>query len=700
MTTSYPECTHAVPGAPRAAGIGRRSLVSLAGLIGAVTLVCGLGGATTAAAAAADPSYAWATKGGGTSGDQALGVSALPDGSSIITGQFRGTATFGATSLTSASAGPNDTFAAKVNADGTYAWATKGGGVGNDQANGVSALPDGSSIITGTFAGTATFGATSLESDAGSTDTFTAKVNADGTYAWAIKGGGSGIDYAGGVSALPDGSSIITGRFYDTATFGATSLESAGSWDTFTAKVNADGTYAWATMGGGTGGDEANGVSALPDGSSIITGTFAGTATFGATSLESDASVGIFTAKVRADGTYAWATKGGGSGGAVAFGVSALPDGSSIITGRFSGTATFGATSLISDSGSDDTFTAKVNADGTYAWAIKGGGSGSDQALGVSALPDGSSIITGYFSSTATFGATSLISDSGSTDTFTAKMNADGTYAWAIKGGGAGNDRARGVSALPDGSIIITGHFNGTTATFGATNLTNANAGLSDAFTARILADAPQAPTGASASAGIRGATITWNAVAGGSVSSYTATAAPGGASCTAVAPATTCTITNLTAGTSYTVTVTATNPQGTSPPSQASNAVTPTGVVLTPTAPVNTSTMKRPKIWPQKITTQLNLPGPGEVVQVGTTPLSTPRASTMTVCTARKTVAKAGTVTITCRLTAKALAARKTHSLKVRLVTTFTPTGGTAKSVSTTLVLKKTRYRPPPVTG
>ncbi len=46
------------------------------------------------------------------------------------------------------------------------------------------------------------------------------------------------------------------------------------------------------------------------------------------------------------------------------------------------------------------------------------------------------------------------------------------------------------------------------------------------------------------------------------------------------------------------------------------------------------------------------------------------------------------------------ARAARKKHALKVRLVATFTPTGGTAKSVSKTLLLKKTGYRPEPVTG
>ncbi len=366
MTTSYPECSHAVPGAPRAAGIGRRSLVALAGLIVAVMLISGLGGAITSAAAAATPSYAWATKGGGSGNDAAISVSALPDGSSIITGAFSDTAIFGTTTLTNA--GSNDTFTAKVNADGTYAWATRGGGAGDDYGRGVSALPDGSSIITGGFNGTATFGTTILISAARLDDTFTAKVNADGTYAWATQSGGTGSAGAYGVSALPDGSSIITGYFSGTpAIFGTTTLTSAGSNDTFTAKVNADGTYAWATRGGGTGSEIAYGVSALPDGSSIITGLFSDTATFGATTFTSAGLFDTFTAKVNANGTYAWATQGGGPGDDIANGVSALPDGSSIITGQFSGTATFGATTFTS-AGSVDTFTAKVNIDGTYAW--------------------------------------------------------------------------------------------------------------------------------------------------------------------------------------------------------------------------------------------------------------------------------------------------------------------------------------------
>ncbi len=227
--------TPVVLGACRATRVGRCSRVARAGLIGAVTLVCGLGAVSTSVAAAA--------------GDYAYGVSARANGSSIITGSFNGTATFGTTSLTSA--GSADTFTAKVNANGSFVWATRGGGTGNDSALGVSVRANGSSIITGYFDGTATFGATTLTSSAGSTDTFTAKVNANGTYAWATQGGGTGTDVAHGVSARANGWSIITGAFRGTATFGSTTLTSAGSDDTFTAKVNANGTYAWATRGGG-----------------------------------------------------------------------------------------------------------------------------------------------------------------------------------------------------------------------------------------------------------------------------------------------------------------------------------------------------------------------------------------------------------------------------------------------------------------
>ena len=533
--------------------------------------------------AAPAPGVSWATNAGGTGSDEGNGISALPDGSSIVTGYFYDTATFGSTTLTS-SAGGTDVFVAKMNADGTWAWATKAGGTGADIGYGISALPDGSSIVTGDFGGDATFGSTILRS-AGCSALFTAKMNADGSWAWATQAGGTGDAYGAygaGISALPDGSSVVTGRFSGATTFGSTTLTSAEDYDVFTAKMNADGTWAWATKAGGPGRDEGKGISVLPDGSSIVTGFFSDTATFGITALTSAGSYDVFTAKMNADGSWAWATKAGGTGLDSGLGISALPDGSSVVTGVFySDAATFGSTTL-TNAGSHEAFTAKMNADGSWAWATRAGGSGIDVGQGISALPDGSSIVTGYFSGTTTFGSTALTS-AGSYDVFTAKMNADGTWAWATRAGGTGEDEGKGISALPDGSSVLSGDFSGT-ATFGSTTLTTAGGTCgtapdtypcTDVFTARYL-DAPQAPAAPVAVAGNASAAVTITPLAGGSVTSYTVTSGPGEKTCTVVAPAISCTVEGLTNGTGYRFRATATNSAGTGAASAWSNAVTP----------------------------------------------------------------------------------------------------------------------------
>jgi alpha-tubulin suppressor-like RCC1 family protein len=79
---------------------------------------------------------------------------------------------------------------------------------------------------------------------------------------------------------------------------------------------------------------------------------------------------------------------------------------------------------------------------------------------------------------------------------------------------------------------------------------------------------APQAPAAVSAVAGDGKAAISWTApvfLNNGSITGYTASAAPGAASCSTAA-ATTCMITGLTDGTTYTITVKVTATTGTAP--------------------------------------------------------------------------------------------------------------------------------------
>jgi Fibronectin type III domain len=89
---------------------------------------------------------------------------------------------------------------------------------------------------------------------------------------------------------------------------------------------------------------------------------------------------------------------------------------------------------------------------------------------------------------------------------------------------------------------------------------------------------APQAPTGVVAVAGDTTASISWIApvfLNSGSITGYTASAAPGGRSCSTTG-ATACTVTGLTDGTTYSITVTVTATTGTAPSAPVS--VTPLG--------------------------------------------------------------------------------------------------------------------------
>lgn len=100
---------------------------------------------------------------------------------------------------------------------------------------------------------------------------------------------------------------------------------------------------------------------------------------------------------------------------------------------------------------------------------------------------------------------------------------------------------------------------------------------------------APDAPSAPQATAGNGSATVTWTAPGGdggAAISGYTVTSAPGGKTCVATAPETSCTITGLTNGTDYTFTVVATNSAGDSAPSAASASVTPTAPPPPPPPP------------------------------------------------------------------------------------------------------------------
>jgi hypothetical protein len=401
-------------------------------------------------------------------------VAALSSGASVAAGTFNGTATFGSgeakqTTLVAASGfGESSTFIAHYAGDGSLAWAKSADTPGGQPAS-VAPLPDQTLLVTGGFNGVATFGSgeptqTTLSSGfaLGSTSAamFLAHYDGSGALLWAkdfvptATGGfqptASPLSIAGCATAT---TAVVGGAFRGSLDCGGTTLNYTGAQlAPFVAGYHADGSLLFAKQAQPQAGiASAYGVvrcvRCAPDGSFVATGWYAQSITFGTgeahqTTLTSGQNYeSLFVARFQADGTLEWAkglttqTRG--------WGIAAVPDGSSIVVGDFTGTAIFGPgepnqTTLTGvPSSPSGLYVARYNSDGTLAWAksVSPATSAPIEAEAVDALPDGSSIVVGEFGDQTTFGAgeasqTTLTTNGGATP-FIARYNADGTLAWA-----------------------------------------------------------------------------------------------------------------------------------------------------------------------------------------------------------------------------------------------------------------------------
>ena len=230
-------------------------------------------------------------------------------------------------------------------------------------------------------------------------------------------------------------------------------------------------------------------------GNVYLAGSFKNSVVLGGTTLTSLGDRDVFMAKFSpVSNQVVWAQRAGGTGSdyAAALAVSGT---SVYVVGSFSGAPASFGTTILSNAGRTDAFVAKLvdaGPTGSFAWALRAGGTESDNATALAVSGSGV-YVGGHFSSPMVgFGSINLTS-AGSYDVFVAKLTDAGTsggFAWVQRAGGNNADfvSALGVSG---NSLYVAGEFYGPTAVFGSTTLVNANAsasaGSSDVFVAKLV---------------------------------------------------------------------------------------------------------------------------------------------------------------------------------------------------------------------
>ncbi|OBW43351.1 Beta-propeller repeat protein [Chryseobacterium sp. MOF25P] len=446
---------------------------------------------TTKLSAQALPGVEWAQALGGTGSETGTSIATDIEGNVYITGAYSASITLGTTTLTSN--GGNDIFIAKVKSTGEVLWAKSFGGTATgDDGRAVAIDPTGKLYLTGTYRGTVSFGTTTLTAAGTSTtDIFVSRLNpVNGDVIWVQGFGGTtnANETVNGIAIDNNDNVYITGIFGSpTVAFGSITLNNAStSNDIFVTKINSSGNIMWAKGYGSAANENANAISSDASGNTYITGIFNGPdVTFGTTTLTGISSNNdVFITKIDTAGNVVWAKAIGGTGSDNGYGITADASGNVYATGGFSDNLTVGSTTLTSLGGAD-IYVVKYDVTGNPVWAKSYGGTGAEGGYKIALDSNGYIYNSGFYTGTIAFGATNLTS-AGSNDVYLLKMNSSGNPVSAVSFGGTAMDvqpvQGNGIAINSD-NIYVTGYFNAG-AMFGNTTLTSL--GSSDVFLVKL----------------------------------------------------------------------------------------------------------------------------------------------------------------------------------------------------------------------
>ncbi|WP_247231399.1 SBBP repeat-containing protein [Telluribacter sp. SYSU D00476] len=126
--------------------------------------------------------------------------------------------------------------------------------------------------------------------------------------------------------------------------------------------------------------------------------------------------------------------------------------------GSFTGTVQVGTSQFTSHGASSDILLVCYDAAGGVQWAHQvSNGTGEEKGYGITVDESGNIYLTGTFQGEATFGTTTITSNSNSVDYFVMKMNASREIQWATSGGQSSSDEIFSIGVDTEGNSYLAG---------------------------------------------------------------------------------------------------------------------------------------------------------------------------------------------------------------------------------------------------
>jgi hypothetical protein len=326
------------------------------------------------------------------------------------------------------------------------------------------AIADGDLAVAASFEGTIELDPP-VTAEAGLTDLLVASFAADSTQRFAEVYGGSGGEFPTAVTVSRVSGEIGVFGIYGAGegdVGGAPLPEPNGPYNVFVARYGPVGEHLWSFPGAATSGAASTYVLSMNGSGALgLSGYYSSEMALGpATLTYTGPGRDLYFARISRAGEVSALTGFGGSGDQV--GAGALFDGlgSLYLFGTQTGPFVIDEFSPDAD-GDGGLFVSQIDDTGTDATWLFDSVGGAVGSLRGAVTPDGSLILTGWFEGTFAFDLPdqNVLTSRGGSDVFVALIRPDGTVAWVEQFGGVGDDEPRGVAVGPDGEVAVAGSF-------------------------------------------------------------------------------------------------------------------------------------------------------------------------------------------------------------------------------------------------